>query len=134
MRIRKRINNFSFNPRTHEGCDGARRVGGRLPGFQSTHPRGVRLYQILYFLNKRSFNPRTHEGCDGCVASPCRQLPFQSTHPRGVRPLNSVNSTVLDSVSIHAPTRGATGSNLLKYFFLNVSIHAPTRGATLCSY
>ena len=33
-------------------------------------------------------------------------------------------------ISIHAPTRGATGSEALKDALMNISIHAPTRGAT----
>ena len=34
------------------------------------------------------------------------------------------------SVSIHAPTRGATSQTLCEVFEPSVSIHAPTRGAT----
>ena len=34
-------------------------------------------------------------------------------------------------ISIHAPTRGATGSAQYKGWRLLISIHAPTRGATL---
>ena len=34
-------------------------------------------------------------------------------------------------VSIHAPTRGATENSLLDYQRQRVSIHAPTRGATI---
>ena len=75
-----------FNPRTHEGCDPAilltnssRRVSIHAPTrgatgknlirrprseFQSTHPRGVRLYIRRRTIYRSSFNPRTHEGCD----------------------------------------------------------------------
>ena len=35
-----------------------------------------------------------------------------------------------NSISIHAPTRGATQSFFLFYMILAISIHAPTRGAT----
>ena len=36
------------------------------------------------------------------------------------------------SISIHAPTRGATGKNVHPVIVPNtISIHAPTRGATL---
>ena len=55
---------------------------------------------------------------------------FQSTHPHGVRLLHPSGNFVLDTVSIHAPTWGATD----KYARINndraVSIHAPTWGAT----
>ena len=55
--------------------------------FQSTHPHGVRLRQPGNRINcKLRFNPRTHTGCD-CSA----EEDYQSR-----------------SVSIHAPTRGAT--------------------------
>ena len=37
------------------------------------------------------------------------------------------------SVSIHAPTRGATGTYIVSYKVSCVSIHAPTRGATITS-
>ena len=36
------------------------------------------------------------------------------------------------TVSIHAPTRGATMSDLFNNWLSSVSIHAPTRGATVC--
>ena len=120
--------------------------------FQSTLPRGERLYvwvaghTIAYF-NPRShegsdyirragnhircnFNPRSHEGSDGC----------------------SDIADQVDYISIHAPTRGATaliaiGVALYKFqstlprgerhfvllithTFIYISIHAPTRGAT----
>ena len=100
---------FCFNPRTHEGCDSLFSIffyskivsihaptrgatvytykpenpkyqfqsthprGVRLylsnalaalPAFQSTHPRGVRPFEIQKFFPNRGFNPRTHEGCD----------------------------------------------------------------------
>ena len=82
-----------------------------------------------------------------------RKSTFQSTHPHGVR-LDGVSvSEILDEVSIHAPSRGATGSrrqNLSSWVRFNprtltgcdssytvqqqgshgVSIHAPSRGAT----
>ena len=98
-----------FNPRTHVGCDaeflnpctnhcisihaptwGATpdnlRVSPRLI-FQSTHPRGVRLFgtEIL----------RTVQT-------------FQSTHPRGVRPKAFTGGASGKNISIHAPTWGAT--------------------------
>ena len=58
-----------------------------------------------------------------------RQL-FQSTLPHGER-LEAVRALLyVDSVSIHAPARGAT-SPVPAYFMCSfVSIHAPARGAT----
>ena len=79
--------------------------------FQSTHPHGVRPRLQKSLKSKiPSFNPRTHTGCD--VIGPA--LLRRDTH-----------------VSIHAPTRGATGHSATIVGGITVSIHAPTRGATL---
>ena len=92
-----------FNPRTHEGCDGYAALDTRFPGtFQSTHPRRVRLVNILLGLSRwKNFNPRTHEGCDGAVGfEDIVQCVFQSTHPRRVRlglPLTFIPSTSFQS-------------------------------------
>jgi len=101
--------------------------------FQSTHPRGVRRCCVLYAVfGIFNFNPRTHEGCD-VVAFFMLSLVY--------------------SISIHAPTRGATlaassflpqagrfqsthprgvrrGLQLYLCQGFFISIHAPTRGAT----
>ena len=56
---------------------------------------------------------------------------FQSTHPHGVRHVVDTDTGEILTVSIHAPTRGATQAELSKSNPFKVSIHAPTRGATL---
>ena len=76
--------------------------------FQSTHPHGVRHGYFVSTRPTNSFNPRTHTGCDLC----------------------SVFSAMYRSVSIHAPTRGATEAIRSEVKGFAVSIHAPTRGAT----
>ena len=58
---------------------------------------------------------------------------FQFTHPRGVRPDNGEMVIFQVTVSIHAPTRGATLDNCGIGAICDVSIHAPTRGATSIS-
>ena len=58
------------------------------------------------------------------------QIMFQSTHPHGVRPAAGLSRAQTATVSIHAPTRGATPSTTVDNQVLGVSIHAPTRGAT----
>ena len=58
------------------------------------------------------FNPRTHVGCD------------QLTR----------DNALLQQVSIHAPTWGATWTSTSVYKYISVSIHAPTWGATLCCF
>jgi len=78
--------------------------------FQSTHPRGVRPISIVCsHIIRICFNPRTHAGCDAAPRSMAACTP---------------------SVSIHAPTRGATYTRRSKIHQGRVSIHAPTRGAT----
>ena len=54
--------------------------------FQSTHPRGVRLFQAREVNAVVCFNPRTRVGCDArkCLYNVDMAM-FQSTHPRGVR-------------------------------------------------
>ena len=76
--------------------------------FQSTHPHGVRLNKGRNNISIQSFNPRTHMGCD-------------SKFLRKVK---------LCVVSIHAPTWGATESICCGRSTITVSIHAPTWGAT----
>ena len=79
--------------------------------FQSTHPRGVRLGQMMSI--KSLINK------------------FQSTHPRGVRLGERLHTVQRVAISIHAPTWGATAllSELNPAY--RISIHAPTWGATL---
>ena len=60
--------------------------------FQSTHPRGVRRLSTGSSRRSIGFNPRTHEGCD--IIGRKRRKFF--------------------SVSIHAPTRGATRQNCVR--------------------
>ena len=60
----------------------------------------------------RYFNPRSHKGSDP-----------ESHHFRK-----------LDGISIHAPTRGATGDLSKDADCREISIHAPTRGATNKSF
>ena len=55
---------------------------------------------------------------------------FQSTHPRRVRPAHPCRYLIRSVVSIHAPTKGATGLPAVTKPSTEVSIHAPTKGAT----
>ena len=98
-----------FNPRTRVGCDFRRGASPRAAGrFQSTHPRGVRLYHRA---------AREH------------YVEFQSTHPRGVR-LGAGRRFCDEAVSIHAPAWGATPLHVPAGRQKAVSIHAPAWGAT----
>ena len=68
--------------------------GSHQSGFQSTHPRGVRLSLYMESEIIKGFNPRTHVGCDvALLLLLLVVLPFQSTHPRGVRRVNAYLET-----------------------------------------
>ena len=123
--------------------------------FQSTHPRGVRLYDYFNYINTLKFQSTHPRGVRrvSLTGLLSRYAIFQSTHPRGVR--HAVTSVISGnrSISIHAPTRGATNEyknnkNKTNNFnprthegcdvndltdrvtSVQISIHAPTRGAT----
>ena len=54
--------------------------------FQSTHPHGVRPASLTAAFTSLGFNPRTHTGCDkGKHPDRIALWRFQSTHPHGVR-------------------------------------------------
>ena len=76
-----------FNPRSHEGSDGIVTHSLHLRQiFQSTLPRGERRQTMKSAWQPTDFNPRSHEGSDNL---------FHFVSPNC-------------SISIHAPTRGAT--------------------------
>ena len=77
--------------------------------FQSTLPRGERLYGHRLSVMENYFNPRSHAGSDvGLLYGGVPKFIFQSTLPRGER-LNAINDNGNRyAISIHAPTRGAT--------------------------
>ena len=109
------ISETDFNPRSHEGSDRRQPppCGGQFL-FQSTLPRGERPLPVSPKTSSITyFNPRSHEGSDfQCYAdnTDCEQ--FQSTLPRGERLDADLNNLPSDTISIHAPTRGATCQRL----------------------
>ena len=101
-----------FNPRTREGCDLS--VLFRffdLFGFQSTHPRGVRLTAGSRLRTRHGhFNPRTREGCDArCTRLSTTQWYFNPRTREGCDLFPTAVILDLVEISIHAPARGATG-------------------------
>ena len=102
-----------FNPRSHAGSDPSPRGPDRtLVLFQSTLPRGERRSRKSAMPKAWNFNPRSHAGSDRSEAFPSRYV----------------------SISIHAPTRGATLGIGDLTVYIDISIHAPTRGATKPHY
>ena len=127
------LNTISIHAPTR-GATSFRALQTFANGFQSTLPRGERLYVWVAGCTITYFNPRSHEGSDGYSPARLQKIP----------------------ISIHAPTRGATGmSTNISHFIGNfnprshegsdqylervrsidseISIHAPTRGATTTS-
>ena len=129
-----------FNPRPHTGGD-LNATGVELDGRRvSIHAptRGATARRGRWRTRCRCFNPRPHTGGDVSKIQPCLSLScfnprphtggdlcrwlytrneqrFQSTPPHGGRRSAEVGGETVSSVSIHAPTRGAT-SCLLKLF------------------
>ena len=99
-----------FNPRSHEGSD---------------------RYSAASRCSSSNFNPRSHEGSD-CAAggADLRGGEFQSTLPRRERLPGCVSVDALRTISIHAPTKGATRCSAGQGANDCISIHAPTKGAT----
>ena len=78
--------------------------------FQSTRPRGARRVAVTRQWALRCFNPRAHVGRDpNWDKHIVFEHKFQSTRPRGARPI-MISEVAQTSVSIHAPTWGATTS------------------------
>ena len=99
----------NFNPRSHEGSDrnmgflfspyrisihaptrGATLLGEEscvaIHRFQSTLPRGERLFWLISDTQPKYFNPRSHEGSDRYGNTyHLKLIRFQSTLPRGER-------------------------------------------------
>ena len=81
-----------------------------------------------------TFNPRSYKRSDFLLS--CflyTSIPF---NPRSYKRSDRYK-IILSSpptLSIHAPTRGATSLFLFSFSVTSLSIHAPTRGATLHNY
>ena len=101
-----------FNPRTHEGCDELNALYDAYSmKFQSTHPRGVRPNCLEFVIGKNLFQSTHPRGVrPNCLEFVIGKNLFQSTHPRGVRQAQKKEFAYDDTISIHAPTRGATAT------------------------
>ena len=77
--------------------------------FQSTLPREEQHMNQMHIPIIHNFNPHSHERSDFVPRRISRYI----------------------VISIHAPTRGATGWRFRLFANSAISIHAPTRGATL---
>ena len=78
------------------------------------------------------FNPRSHEGSDGGYAQMSDGEVISIHAPTRGATGDVALPRVSVAISIHAPTRGATGWDGERSASESISIHAPTRGATIC--
>ena len=100
--------------------------------FQSTLPQGERLNPWPLRLTITKFQSTLPQGERRGASGIGRcAVEFQSTLPQGERPMDCIKCQQKKYISIHAPTRGATGGPRAKRCpSCAISIHAPTRGAT----
>ena len=125
------VSSIGFNSRAHGGRD------TQLAKRKSVHrvsihapTGGATSYFGVIETRSASFNSRAHGGRDQWQMSARRyQLGFNS-RAHGGRDAPATRYPPSDSVSIHAPTGGATPLVTYPYDGSTVSIHAPTGGAT----
>ena len=121
-----------FNPRAHAGCDATlQRWSAGLSCFNPRAHAGCDLMSSTRRRPIRCFNPRAHAGCD--IALFCQfpgLCPFQSTRPRGVRLCRFHCATIPSSFQSTRPRGVRLPSAHHQRHCAGVSIHAPTRGAT----
>ena len=100
--------------------------------FQSTHPRGVRLWPPRWPATWKTFQSTHPRGVRPlAVANLATRAMFQSTHPRGVRHPAPAGSR-RGSRCFNPRTRvGCDCFGSGKGLWISVSIHAPAWGATL---
>ena len=107
---RLRASSKSFNPRTREGCDTNRAIIKKADfRFNPRTREGCDTNLSNSLIGQECFNPRTREGCDDIDS----QL------------------TAIQSVSIHAPVKGAILLWFASWSCWSVSIHAPVKGAII---
>ena len=122
----------SFNPRPRAGGDySAANCSPQHPRFQSTPPRGGRHSGATCASRFQRFQSTPPRGgrLKGRMFEHDMAL-FQSTPPRGGRRFTAASVLRPNSVSIHAPARGATRWEIPGHPGEKVLIHAPARGAT----
>jgi len=121
-----------FNPRTHGGCDN-RFEKKQTNDLISIHAPtgGATLLTVRDRLTRRYFNPRTHGGCDSDAhPNGVRRKNFNPRTHGGCDSLRAANMSSL-SISIHAPTGGAT---CWKYYQSTIKIYFNPRTHGGCDW
>ena len=128
---------LNFNPRSYKRSDNQQIQNYGKVEIISIHAptRGATERFPVMLSVSPNFNPRSYKRSDVKKVYRCIMFSlFQSTLLQEERLLSRLGSTTLIKISIHAPTRGATGCNISGNNISLISIHAPTRGATLHEY
>ena len=148
---------YHFNPRTREGCDPLHMMPISFAIDISIHApvKGATIFPCRLSHFVKHFNPRTREGCDTLLFHN-REISIFNFNPRtreGCDVQRSLLDNYLYDISIHAPVKGATTSDLeltpSDHHFnprtregcdipqrnsratnSTISIHAPVKGAT----
>ena len=99
--------------------------------FQSTLLQEERLNEVCIRLQDVYFNPRSYKRSDILLTCGQAEL-WRNFNPRSYKRSDEQGLLLRlpISISIHAPTRGATLCQRLLFHKETISIHAPTRGAT----
>ena len=107
-------------------------LAGLFGGIVSIHAptRGATQVAMIVVLNTNGFNPRSHAGSDDTHQAKGHQCSCFNPRSHAGSDLGDAAFLASSSVSIHAPTRGATFFAFVMQLEHLVSIHAPTRGAT----
>ncbi len=114
------------------GATFATYTGGNVMEFQSTHPRGVRLFLSIFLFAYTDFNPRTRVGCDGVNDYATKPSTYFNPRTRvgcdlnnGGKKLCHINFNPRTRVGCDQRKRGPSVRHHV------ISIHAPAWGATV---
>ena len=102
----------SFNPRAHAGRDDPKRFANSLYCVSIHAPTRGATYDSRWKKTRRRFQSTRPRGArHQHSANKQMDFQFQSTRPRGARLPSIQRLCISRTVSIHAPTRGATAYN-----------------------
>ena len=120
-----------FNPRSYKRSDPT--VPSEFTGGRNFNPRSYKRSDCRGGISscvEWNFNPRSYKRSDLYHSLFLQLYLFQSTLLQEERQLQYGAEHLRITISIHAPTRGATLQVHCTFQNILISIHAPTRGAT----
>ena len=123
-----------FNPRSHERSDIHSSVAGTKWRISIHAPtRGATGKVCGQYNSAQDFNPRSHERSDHNAGSICCQ--YGHFNPRSHERSDDALKCMINNISYFNPRSHERSDNSISKWdlFKSISIHAPTRGATRCS-